>query len=74
MGVDPDRVFTTIDRDILKDDRVKCICLCNGKRWVIPIERYMGEWRQIIRRAEYIIQTQFDYLPTPNKEGMGYEH
>jgi len=72
MGVDPDKVFTTIDRDILKDHRVKCICLCNGKRWVIPLSQYMDDYMLIVKQVNRLIDVAFDYLPTPNKEGMGY--
>ncbi len=58
---DPDKAFTTIDRDILKDPRVKCICLVGGKRWVVPMERYLDDYKDISKKAKRVIDSAFDY-------------
>jgi len=57
-----DRIFTTIDRDILEDYRVLGICLVNNKRCIVPLWQYMEDYKAIARRAESIINSAFDYV------------
>ena len=59
----PNEIFTTIDRDILKNPRVKAVCICNGKKWVIPVERYITEYKAIANQVQYELNGAYDYLP-----------
>ena len=65
--------FTTIDRDILKDRRVKGICLFNGKRVVVPLERHMEDYIDIAVTATRTIEKAFHYMPfVKNEHGIQY--